>query len=771
MCAANDRNANQECPDAARKNRPTLSLSLRAILTVPSILLIILAVAVVGYISFLNGQAAVNDVARQLRSETARRIQQHLVTLLEVPHQINQFNAYAIQSGELDPNQPETMQKNFLEQVNIHPSVSSIYFGTPNGGLIGGGREGTEGSLYVTSTEGQRSGEFLKFGLNEFGNAAPVPLARVPNFDARTRPWYVGAVQRGDAAWSDIYILFTGQDMALAASRPVYDERQQLLGVVSVDIFLSQVSHYLETMNITPTGQIFIMEHSGALVATSNGESLFKDINRDGVNERAYAKDSQSALIRQSDSLLIEKYGSYANTPEDEQQIEFMLNGEKQFIQFRSVRDEYGIDWIVVVAIPESAFMERINSGNRVTFGLIGLALVLASILSVFITSRITRRISQLDQSAQAMAAGDWHYELDTGTRLAELNRLARSFNHMKDQLRQTLSNLTNEVAERKRAEQALEGEILRRRLLFEESPDGILIIAPKTARFLEFNTAAHMHLGYTREEFAKLSIPDVEVIETREETFKHIQSVIENGHADFHTIQRTKQGEHRNVHITAQIVQIEGNPVYYCIWRDITDRTRMEEELIRAKSALETTNLQLEEALKRERQLARVDDLTGINNRRHLFEAGASKLAIAKRYKQPLTVMMLDIDHFKEVNDRYGHIIGDKILIGVARIASANIRIADTLGRYGGDEFIILLPMTNAKQAYQLAERIRTSVESLRVSCGKDSVSITLSIGIAELPQPSKSETVEDLFRRADESMYEAKKAGRNQSVIYKKK
>ncbi len=139
---------------------------------------------------------------------------------------------------------------------------------------------------------------------------------------------------------------------------------------------------------------------------------------------------------------------------------------------------------------------------------------------------------------------------------------------------------LLEDITERKRAEEQLERESVRRRTLFDQSPDGILVIDTQTTRFLEFNTAAHSQLGYTREEFAKLSIIDIEVEETAEQVRKHIAQVIREGKADFETRQRTRQGEIRNVHVTAQIVDVMGHPVYQCTWRDITERKRAAEAL-----------------------------------------------------------------------------------------------------------------------------------------------------------------------------------------------
>jgi two-component system, cell cycle sensor histidine kinase and response regulator CckA len=143
------------------------------------------------------------------------------------------------------------------------------------------------------------------------------------------------------------------------------------------------------------------------------------------------------------------------------------------------------------------------------------------------------------------------------------------------------------DITIRKRIEAALTEEVTRRRILFEQSPDGVLIIDPQTMQFLDFNTAAHQQLGYTREEFASLSIVDVEAGEKLEETRARIAQVIREGLADFETMHLTRQGEIRNVSVKAHTVDVLGKSYYQCIWRDITDQKVAEEERKRLQSQL----------------------------------------------------------------------------------------------------------------------------------------------------------------------------------------
>jgi PAS domain S-box-containing protein len=148
------------------------------------------------------------------------------------------------------------------------------------------------------------------------------------------------------------------------------------------------------------------------------------------------------------------------------------------------------------------------------------------------------------------------------------------------DDTRRTEQQLLEDLTERKQAEEARLGTEIRYRLLFDHSPDGIVIIDPDTMQLLEFNETAHRQLGYSRAEFARLGIPDIDASETPDETKAHIQRVISRGWSDFETLHRTRQGEIRHIHVTAQYTEKTGHPVYHCIWRDITERKRTEEEL-----------------------------------------------------------------------------------------------------------------------------------------------------------------------------------------------
>ncbi len=206
-------------------------------------------------------------------------------------------------------------------------------------------------------------------------------------------------------------------------------------------------------------------------------------------------------------------------------------------------------------------------------------------------------------------------------------------------------------------------------------------------------------------------------------------------------------------------------------IGHDTSDRKQAEEELRRAKDDLEAVLLKLQQSLERETLLASTDGLTGLCNHRHFFELAAREFQAAVRYRYPLTFLMFDLDLFKQINDTLGHAAGDKLLVDVAQVAAAQVRASDLVARYGGDEFIVLLPHASAQQALVVAERIRAGVTAIPVDGphnNKELFTVTLSIGITEMQREPADTNLEAIIQRADDALYKAKRSGRNRVEIW---
>lgn len=192
-------------------------------------------------------------------------------------------------------------------------------------------------------------------------------------------------------------------------------------------------------------------------------------------------------------------------------------------------------------------------------------------------------------------------------------------------------------------------------------------------------------------------------------------------------------------------------------VFNQMTDRLRRNHaEIMAANEAMQQQNQVL-------KTLSITDSLTGLYNRSKLDSILTDQLARFNRNHRPFTLLMLDIDHFKTLNDTYGHVAGDEILTAVARILLQSIRSIDYAARYGGDEFIIILTETSAELGWKTAERVRTQVEALHPTVKGSAISLTVSIGIVE-SQPEDIMPTE-VFARADHALYEAKRAGRNRA------
>lgn len=167
--------------------------------------------------------------------------------------------------------------------------------------------------------------------------------------------------------------------------------------------------------------------------------------------------------------------------------------------------------------------------------------------------------------------------------------------------------------------------------------------------------------------------------------------------------------------------------------------------------------------------KLATTDALTGLNNRRHFFELAELEMARVMRYRHPLSVAMLDVDHFKKINDNYGHLTGDQVLKEVAQICKREVRKIDILGRYGGEEIIILMPETTQLSAQQAMERLRQTIEATSIDSIRGMITATVSIGMASLLEEDTLD-LDKLIDRADQALYQAKKSGRNQVRTWEK-
>ncbi len=430
---------------------------LRVVLLVPFLIQILAVVGLTGYLSFSNGKKSVNEVTTALRNEITARIEQHLLTYLRTAHLVNQLNAEAFRLGILNLANHTTLERHFWQQLQIFDSVSYISFSSEQGDYIGAERredrtvavgKKKSDTFYLYSNKG----EYL---ADKQGHRQKLTNV-LNNYDPRTRPWYIDTAAAQKPIWSEIYALLdptnltTSVTQTVSANQPLYDNKGTLLGVLGTDIFLSQLSDFLSGLQIGKTGETFIMERSGLIVASSTSEKPYRP-NPDNPEEvlRLNASDSQMPLISHTTQYLIERFGDLKHIV-DSNQLEFELDGHGQFLQVKPLQDKRGIDWLIVVVIPQDDFMEHINANTRLTILLCAAALVIAIIVSLATSRWLVAPIDRLKWAVLRMAGGQWEQDLPI-ERSDEIGTLAKSFKMMAEQLKTVFDNLAklNQAYER----------------------------------------------------------------------------------------------------------------------------------------------------------------------------------------------------------------------------------------------------------------------------------------------------------------------------------
>lgn len=317
---------------------------------------------------------------------------------------------------------------------------------------------------------------------------------------------------------------------------------------------------------------------------------------------------------------------------------------------------------------------------------------------------------------------------------------VAGRLHDLRNELKLEVIKQQNEIRLRKEMEQALRESNQNYRDLFELEADAIFIIQNQDGAILEVNHVACSLYGYSREEL--LTLKNTDMSAEPEQTQAATQRTAPPDQVVKIPLRwhRKKDGTVFPVEITARFIHWKGRSVHIAAIRDITERQKAAQELQR---------------------LATTDPLTGLLNRRQFFIEARELFSRGLHHPYELSILMIDIDHFKEVNDRHGHTTGDVALREVARRLNENVRPTDVVGRYGGEEFAIVLPRTDKNETRQIASRLCAAVSDTPVTIEDINITITISMGVAMLEETIPS--LDELLQRADQALYNAKEAGRN--------
>jgi PAS domain S-box-containing protein len=559
------------------------SVPLRTVLIVPFVLQIFAAVGIVGYLSFRNGQQAVNEVATQLRQEISDRISERVQAYMTFPHQLNQFKANAFELGDLNLQDTPRIQRHFWKQLQTFDTVSVTYIATPGGDFIAA-RRTNEGNFLLQERSELTEGNMNYYAANNQGE--PTNLIKVkPKFDPRVRPWYTAATAAKTATWSKIYADFTSKGLGITAAQPLYDTSGELQAVFGTDLLFSRVNEFLGKLKIGKSGQTFIVERSGALITTSTTDPVY--LIKGEETERIQAIDSQNAVISLTTKHLQEQFGNLSNIQQTEQ-LNFKIKDQLQFLQVTPFKDDKGLDWLIVVTIPEADFLEQINSNTRTTIWLCLAAFTGAIIVGILTARWVTKPILYLNETAKNITKGEWGKIVEIN-RNDEVGELATSFKSMAEQLQVSFTEM-----------QALNVELSesksRLNQILEAIPVGIFV-AESNGQPYYINSRAKSLLG-------KGIVADLNPDEIREEYQVYLAGSDEIYPQDKDPILCAFKGSSVNVddleiHKGDRVIPIEawGTPIYddkgnvsYAIaaFADITQRKEAEKLVAEYNHTLE---------------------------------------------------------------------------------------------------------------------------------------------------------------------------------------
>lgn len=300
--------------------------------------------------------------------------------------------------------------------------------------------------------------------------------------------------------------------------------------------------------------------------------------------------------------------------------------------------------------------------------------------------------------------------------------------------------SIQENITERKLADESLRQQKQLSDDIINSLP-GIFYMVDEQGRIVRVNHHFLEVTGYSKDELDRMTALDLFYEEDKSLISQKMREVFENGDSSAEAELIIKSGREIPYYLTGHRTRIDGQYYLVGIGTDITERRALEQELAHQ---------------------AKTDSLTGLSNRRHFLELAEQELARTRRYDKPLSVLMFDLDEFKAINDTHGHQAGDNVLRKVGEVCRRTLREVDIVGRIGGEEFAILLPESDAKQATDAAERLRQDIANSMLTLEQGGeLSFTASIGITTLT--AADTTVDKLLSLADEAMYEAKHTGRN--------
>ena len=426
-------------------------LPLKFLLVVPFVIQIVLLVGVMGWLSYLNGQATIEDMANRLRQEITGHIRDKISNFLSIPATVDHFNLQAFDHQQIDVTEIDSTARYLWRQLKYFPSLTYISYSNNQGHVISAYRDFVTKELRIFLANEATQHAHLQYATDDQGNRT-IQIKSVPNYDGRVRVWFKAVLAAGKPIWYPVYKYYSLDDLGVGLGTPVYAKDGTFQGMFTADIALSQISEFLQNLHIGDSGVAFITEADGSLIASSNLQKLFTMPNN--VMQRLKATENDHPLIQASAHYLQRQFKQISEITTT-QQFDFIADNQKYFLQVTPVRYEGGLNWWIIVAIPQSDFMQHIDNNTYNTIKLSILALFIAILIGLLTARRIIHPILTLNNAAKVIAIGQWNHVVPL-QRDDELGQLAQAFNQMAGQLHTLFTKIESNEARLKQFLEAM---------------------------------------------------------------------------------------------------------------------------------------------------------------------------------------------------------------------------------------------------------------------------------------------------------------------------
>jgi len=398
----------------------------------------LLAAGLIAILLFRGGQEAVDILLKEMRQEVLERVHEQLSRHMKEPVRFNRLNADALDAQLFDLSDPVTRERYFVSHIRAFPDAAMAFIGLPDGSFYGARRKVT-GEIQIVRNNKDTGGDSWYFTASPQGEAGERQEV-FRRFDPRTRPWYKSGEQAADPVFTGIYRHFVFLEPTITAAQPVRDAEGKLIGVFGVDYLLSWLGDMLRGIPVGVSGQIFITDANGLLVAATSLKAPFEE--QSGQFARIRAVEADNPVLRLAAQSLTGNTGDYSR--------EISLYGRSYLVDVRGFH-ESGIDWKIYVVLARDDFFGGIQKAVDRTAVVTVLAIIMALFVAIWTSEWITRPIIRLNEAANELAEGRLQSVPDT-ERQDELGQLSRVFNKMACQLTDLVEGLEARVTERTKA-------------------------------------------------------------------------------------------------------------------------------------------------------------------------------------------------------------------------------------------------------------------------------------------------------------------------------